>query len=356
MYKKHFVTKIILLSIVIVMYGIVTSAAPAVAVSTEQSPKTLHEAAKSGKIADVKSFISKCADVNAKDASGRTALHYAARNGHKEIVEVLLEHGVDVNVGEKYYNGTAAEGAMGQNHKEIVELLISKGADVSALNFALYIKDEAQARSLIEGGADVNKQTPYGTTPLHRAVGAGLKKIVELLIDKGADVNAKDNWSWTPLHSAAYGRKEMVELMIAKGADVNAKDGAGRTPLHYAMQRGHREIAELLLSEQIRPLSGDLARIALARKRLQQSTNHAAPFEKKLLDIEELLIHLTVKDILPVLEWEKLKGLKIKEILNVLDEQNKAYFEANPESQYDGTEMMILSLLKNAINEFLDKN
>ena len=157
------------------------------------------------------------------------------------------------------------------------------------------------------------------------------------------------------LHEAAKaGKIADVKSFISAGADVNAKDQDGQTPLYYAIQRGHREIAELLLTEQIRPLSGDLARIALARKRLQQLTNHATPFEKKLLDIEELLVHLMVKDLLPVREWEKLKGLKIKEILNGLDEQNKAYFEANPESQYDGTEMMILSLLKNAINEFLE--
>jgi cytohesin len=209
----------------------------------ETSP--LIVAAADGKTEHVKSLISGGVDVNVKDLDSLAPLHYAAERGHKEIVEVLLAHGADVNIGD-YYNRTAAEYAMSSNHGEIVQLLVSKGADISPLQFALYMKDEAKARSLIEGGADVNRRTPDGTTPLDRAVGAGFKDIVELLIAKGADVNAKDFWDWTPLHSAVYGHKDIVKLLIAKRADVNARDAEGRTPLSYAKEEGHTEIVELL--------------------------------------------------------------------------------------------------------------
>ena len=216
-------------------------------VEAQAEVEHLHHAAANGEIEQVKLLISQGADVNVKDSAGQTPLHYAARKGHKEIVELLLAQGADVNLGEKYYNRTAVELAVKGNHKEIVQLLIAKGADISPLHLALYMKDETKAKSLIEGGADVNKRTPYGTTPLHGAVGAGFKDIVELLIDKGADVNAKDNWDWTPLHSAAEeGHEDMVGLLIAKGANVKARDGGGRTPLWYAQDEGHNEIVELL--------------------------------------------------------------------------------------------------------------
>jgi DUF1680 family protein/ankyrin repeat protein len=207
---------------------------------------SLHVAARIGDLAKVKEFLEKGIDIHMKDTRNRTALHYAAEDGHKEIVELLLANGADVNIGERYYNRTAAEFAMGRDHKEIVELLISKGANISPLNLTLYMKEEAKAKELIEGGADVNRPTSYGTTPLHRAVEGGLKDIVELLIAKGADVNSRDNWDWTPLHSAVYGHNEIVELLIAKGADTTARDGGGRTPLWYAEKRGHTEIVELL--------------------------------------------------------------------------------------------------------------
>ncbi len=207
----------------------------------------LHQAAAVGEIEQVKLLISEGADVNVKNNDGQTQLHYAASKGHKEIVELLLAHGAEVNIGGADYNRTAAEFAMKSNHTDIVQLLVSKGADIPPLHFALYMKDETKARSLIEGDADVNRRTPYGTTPLNRAVVVGFKDIVELLIAKGANVNAKDNWDWTPLHGvAAEGHRELVELLIAKGANVNVRDGERRTPLWYAKDAGHTEIVELL--------------------------------------------------------------------------------------------------------------
>lgn len=215
-------------------------------VEAQAEAEHIYHAAANGEIEQVKLLISQGADVNVKDSAGQTPLHYAARKGHKEIVELLLANGADVNARDRM-SKTPVEDAMGGNHREIVQLLISKGADISPLHLALYMKDETKAKSLIEGGADVNKRTPFGITPLHIAAGAGLKDIVELLIEKGADVNAKPNWDWTPLHSAVEDDNEdMVELLIAKGADVNARDGASRTPLWYAKDKGNTEIVELL--------------------------------------------------------------------------------------------------------------
>ncbi|MGB2863329.1 MAG: ankyrin repeat domain-containing protein, partial [Sedimentisphaerales bacterium] len=215
-------------------------------VEAQAEAEHLHHAAANGEIERVKLLISEGADVNVKNNEGLTPLHCAAREGHKEIVELLLAHGADVNVGGADYNRTATEFAMRSNHTDIVQLLVSKGADISPLHFALYTKDETKARDLIEGDTDVSRRTPNGTTPLDRAVVAGLKDIAELLIAKGADVNAKDNWDWTPLHSAVYGNKDIVELLISEGANVNARDGASRTPLWYAKDKGNTEIVELL--------------------------------------------------------------------------------------------------------------
>ena len=63
----------------------------------------LHSAARSGKIALVKFFVSKGHDVNAKDSFGNTPLHEAAFGGNVRIVKFLISKGADVNA--KNVNG-----------------------------------------------------------------------------------------------------------------------------------------------------------------------------------------------------------------------------------------------------------
>ena len=76
-------------------------------------------------------------------------------------------------------------------NKEIVELLIAKGADVN-----VKVEDEIE-------------------TPLHSAASRGHKEIVELLIAEGADVNAKNCAGKTPLDAAQ--KKGIVDLLRKHG-------------------------------------------------------------------------------------------------------------------------------------------
>ena len=157
--------------------------------------------------------------VGCKQSEADSALIDAAVENNLEGVKQLLAAGADVDakVGGFIRGWTPLHFAARDGYKEIVELLIAEGANVNANN-------------------------QYGYTPLHLAT---TKEVAALLISNGADVNAKIDEGWTSLHSAvANGHKEVVEVLIAKGADVNAKDDDGDTPLLYAYS--HWEIANLL--------------------------------------------------------------------------------------------------------------
>ena len=117
----------------------------------------LHDAVKKGDLIEVKILLEKGAKVDEKNQnSGRTALIFAAENGHVQIVELLLKAGA--NVDEKDIGGTTAliNAAYG-GCVQVVELLL-------------------------EAGASVNKKTHIEDTALMWAARNGHVQVVELLL------------------------------------------------------------------------------------------------------------------------------------------------------------------------------
>ncbi len=233
---------------------------------------SIHKAASTGNIEAVKQHIAAGADVNAKSAIS-TPLHQAAYKGHKEIAELLIAAGADVNASrigsytrgnnvKEYNNGiTPLHDAAAMGHKEIAELLIAKGANVNAKSVRGHTpvdrarrKKEINILLLKHGGKS------GASDSIHVAADLGNIEAVKQHLAAGADVDAKfeDNQStrfWelagrTPLHYAAEdGHKEIAELLITNGADVNARKADGWSPLHQAAHRGNREIVELLIAK-----------------------------------------------------------------------------------------------------------
>ena len=176
----------------------------------------------------------------------QTPLHNAATKGHKEVVELLIVAGVDVNA-KNDEKGTPLHIAAYQGHKEIAELLIAAGVDVNVKDDdGVTPLDWASKRNHTETVDFLRKHGgKYGT--IHTAAGGGDIEAVMEFLAAGADVNAKGNGGMTPLHYAAWDdHKEIAELLIAKGADINSKDDVGGTPLDVAILFEHPEIANLL--------------------------------------------------------------------------------------------------------------
>ena len=92
----------------------------------------LYEAAESGDIEAVKQHLADGTDIELKcTGCGSTALGHAAKYGHNEIAELLIENGADVSAKDES-GGTPLHLAALMGHKEIAELLIAAGAEVNA--------------------------------------------------------------------------------------------------------------------------------------------------------------------------------------------------------------------------------
>jgi ankyrin repeat protein len=154
-----------------------------------------------------------------------TPMHYAAKEGHLAIVQMLSKHHVDFNL-------TSREGKLPLH-------LAARGGHTSVVEHLLMVPN-----------SDISCKDTYSRTPLHLAVGMGRLETVEFLLSiTELDVNCKDFLDHTPLHFAANrGNLQTVQLLLSKPElEVDCKDDRNFTPLHFAAQSGNPEVVQLLL-------------------------------------------------------------------------------------------------------------
>ena len=140
-------------------------------------------------------------------------------------------------------------------NKDIVQILINSGADVNAknqlgvtpLSMAIHINNEKLAQILIEAGANVNETNSMKVTPLMLTAITGNFQLAPLLIRYGADINAKDiKGNGALMHAISEDKIKLVEILINAGAEVNAKNIKGLTALDFAKARGNKEIVNIV--------------------------------------------------------------------------------------------------------------
>ena len=122
----------------------------------------------------------------------------AAEHGHLEILNLLLDNGVDIFTESPHSHTNALSFAAGEGHLSIVISLLSRGWNAKtrtaqrsqALRSAVLGKRTEIARLLIESGVDIDQPSPDSKlSPLEMAILGRDGKTVRLLLDSGADAN-----------------------------------------------------------------------------------------------------------------------------------------------------------------------
>jgi ankyrin repeat protein len=163
------------------------------------------------------------ADVEERDAAGRTALMVAAAGGLGDAIDLLLAAGAS----------PAARDLHGRSALHHAAL----GAD-----------DTTAALALLEAGSAIDAPDDPGATPLALAVDRGLAAVQDALVEAGASP-ARLSAGQALLLAARRGEAERVSALLALGADPDARDLSGATALHWAAAGlpGRVEVVEALL-------------------------------------------------------------------------------------------------------------
>lgn len=216
--------------------------------------KGLHLAAYFGNVAEAQILLLEN-DPDLKDGHNRTALFYAAGNGHSAVVELLLENGANIDRRDSSLKTALSRACMGE-HATTAGILLKNHAQVdpedsenqTPLSFAAEMGHAAIVQLLLDNNAEVDSMTDYGRTPLLLAAMEGHINIVQLLLANGADVYWKDIDNETALSLAVFdGHTAVVQLLLDNNAEVDSENIYGKTPLKIATDQRHETIVQLLL-------------------------------------------------------------------------------------------------------------
>jgi ankyrin repeat protein len=188
-----------------------------------RAEERLIDAVKAGDKAAVRTVLNQRVDVNAPQADGTTALHWAAEKNHSGIVDLLIRAGGNVKAANRY--------------------------GVTPLWLACMNGNAATIEMLLKAGADANTVLPEGETVLMTAARTGKADAVRMLLDHGAEVNAKENWHGQTalMWAAAEGHAPVIQALVEHGAEIPARSNGGFTAQLFAAREGRTSAVQAQL-------------------------------------------------------------------------------------------------------------
>jgi ankyrin repeat protein len=187
----------------------------------------LHAAAARGDTNKIEQLVAAGADVNLRDAYGRTPLHVATFAKQRAAVQTLIKAGAD-------------KGALENDRYD-------------AITIAAVADDEETLRTLLSLGASAKLTTSrYDGTALIAAAHLGHDGVVRQLIAAGAPLDHVNNLHWTAtIESIVLGNggprhQATLKALVEAGANLQLTDGHRQTPLDLARSYGYTEMVRIL--------------------------------------------------------------------------------------------------------------
>ncbi|XP_074094521.1 uncharacterized protein LOC141524492 [Cotesia typhae] len=200
----------------------------------------------------VEYLINKNVDIMIQLKDKRLPIHLAAECKQFNVVATLLNKNKHSIHYQDYRNKTPLYFACQWNHPELVKLLINNGAKIvyntiHCMDPAIMSGSKDVVEVLLNAGVDVHGFLPHGIPFLHRAVQYEQFEIVKMLIAKKVDVNAVSGAKQTALMIAAYCNfTGIADFLLKNKANPDIKDKNNHTALDIAIMANSYETFCLL--------------------------------------------------------------------------------------------------------------
>jgi len=221
----------------------------------------LHHAAANGDLSTVELLLEK-GTTTINDTSrvqrsgfvgGWTPLHLACLNGHPEVIEILLDHGADIEARDGIQRTPLILAAESKNLR-VAEILVDRGANINAVAIRGYTAILWGTRNQFTEYVDllIEKKADISTEALPRvfqmAVVAGMPRLYEYVLGLGCNVEEiKQRDPDLIFPASAAGSAEIVKSLVGYGFESARTDAVGWTPLHYAASEGQTEVVSYLI-------------------------------------------------------------------------------------------------------------
>ncbi|QGQ46542.1 M48 family metallopeptidase [Metabacillus sediminilitoris] len=167
---------------------------------------------------------------------GTTPLMLAVSNGDIEEVKDLLDEGVDINAVDAdgwtaLHYAISWQEYMDEYEEELVE---------SPTNIEL-------VKLLLANGADPNIVDQYGDPIITFAINQGFFESTKLLVNAGANLNIKDEYGESPLFDAVYMEDiSMVQFLLENEANIYLENSDGQNVIDIATEYKNEEMLTVL--------------------------------------------------------------------------------------------------------------
>lgn len=191
-------------------------------------------------------------NLNETDMFGKTPLLLAIDNDDYTGVEILLASGADPNQRDREKNTSPIGLAVDKGNSKIINHLLAKGADGGAeLLHSAAAQDNRDLLDLLLGqGSDINLSDEKGKTPLAIACENDNRDLVEYLLKKSANIDQKDNDGNNPLSISLKSKNyKLFNLLVDYGADIYTKNDQGQNILAQSIIKSNSKLFEILLSK-----------------------------------------------------------------------------------------------------------